>query len=783
MKKMTAKIVSVALALLLALAACAPALAGGANRSIMHFNQNTDSSYAWISGAMEGEGGIWVFLNGNKNKVLFYPDGAEEPLEYVQPDQNTSAFTEDGASVSESTIGWFGWNGAAYELYFKNIYTPSMDEDTSGSNEVEGGLTRKLVIEDGKITSVESDIPQLDWSEMVEDYGDWKSSRYIYQLTLIGNRLAGTCWDNNGNQLMLAFDLTNGEMEEIELPNNDNSTFAMLDDHTMLFFRYEWGNNDVTLSLVRYDLAEESEETLSTVTKSMDTFGSIYGLCADAATNTLYYVQDGEIWAASGMDLSAAVAVNDCPVAYDVSVKVMKDGNLLVNGQNAVMIRDVDPSHRADYSLIAQDYVYTEPFNEATYDFSNGTGVPVIIRRGGVTSNILQDMMNRDDSVDIYTLYGSSSEFEALKNRGFLADLSGNEKLAAIADRLVPYIRDAVTKDGKLIAVPTNAYGNSLGYKPEILKKLGMEEDLPKTWNQFFDWLETLSAKMEGTEFTPFQSYMSKWEFRYSLLSIILNQYQLYISEGDREYAFNTPLLRGLLDRLSQIDCDALGLRDVDESEDGGMWSEEMYREALMETYTQTTMQTYSDGLVPLALSFEEGEDPILPVTINVAFVNPFSKHAEEASEFLALAMKNLDIQSRYTIYADETEPIRYPDFEEYKQNMQKWYEEAKNAYENAEDEEIKENWKQTVEDYEKTIADIDNTYWQVSPQSIADYQSRIGILRVMTYDISSSMISTSENETGYYELADNFAGGTVSAEDMLSFIDKKVQMMRLEGN
>ena len=780
MKKHGMKIVSVALAMLLVLTACVSALAAGVNRSILHISQQDGSASNWVTGAMEGEGGIYVFLNGQGYKVLFYPDGAEEPVEYTQPENSDGIQNqEDGVSVTENTIGWFGWKGAVYQLYYRSIYTPG---EEGGSSEIEGGLTRKLTYEDGKLVMGETDLPTLDWSSMIEDYGDWKGSRYLNQLLMLGDRLAGTTWDNNGNQLMICFDLTTGETEELDMPVSDGSSYAMIGDNAVLMLRYEWGD-ETTCTLIRYDLADESEEELSSLTAKSEEFGNISGLCVDEAKNTLYYVRNGEIWAAPGMDFSAAVAVNDCPISYDVNMKVMKDGNLLVYSQNAVMVRDVDPSLRADYSLNIQDYAYNETFTETVFDFSNATGVPVILRRGGSSASILQDMMNRDDSVDIYCMSAQTSEFSALKNRGFIYDLSGNEKLAAAAERLVPYIRDAVTKDGKLIAVPSNAYGYFLGYKTEIVQKLGIEDELPKTWSQFFDWIEALPGKMEGKGYTVFASWTTKWEFRYTLIHTIIDQYQMYINEGKKEFAFNTPQLRELLERAMSIDCDALGLRDSEESDEtGGYWSEEEYKESLIETYTQTSMQTYNEGTAPLLLSFDEGEDPILPVTINVSFVNPFSKHAEEAAEFLAMSMKNLDTATRYSVFADETEPIRYPDFEEYKANMKQWYEDAKQALETA-DEETKEIWAQTVEDYEKSLADIDHSYWMVAPDAIAAYQSRIPYLRVQTDDLGTAMYVSQSEGSSYYQLVDNIANDQATVEELLTAIDKKVQMMRLEGN
>jgi len=114
---------------------------------------------------------------------------------------------------------------------------------------------------------------------------------------------------------------------------------------------------------------------------------------------------------------------------------------------------------------------------------------------------------------------------------------------------------------------------------------------------------------------------------------------------------------------------------------------------------------------------------------------------------------------------------------------MQKWYEEAKQALETAEDEEMKAQWAQTVEEYEKNLADIDNTYWMVSPEAIAAYQSRVPYLRVQNDDLGTAMYISQNEGSSYYTLMDNIASEQATVEELLTAIDKKVQMMRLEGN
>ncbi len=763
------------LATVLCLLAASGAMAAGANRSLMHFAQSQDYMDDYITAAMEATGGIWVFTSGSKTKAYFFPNGEGEPVEGVVSENDyNSEPQEDGSYVYESPVGYFAWKGNVYQLLTKQINRENMTD-------IEGGITRKLVAEDGKITVTDSDLPLLDWTDMIQEDGSWKYSRYLSKLIVIGDRLVGTTYDDNGNSVLMSFDLTRGFSQEIEMSTPDNTAVGAFGENAVLMNRYEW-NEKTICHVSSFDLDSENEEEITSITLDGGMPGA---MCADVANNVLYYVYNGEVWAAPGMDMTAAIAVNDCPLAYDSNIQLLEDGNLLLYGQNTVVIRGTDPTQRADYALVVQDSGYVSAMREAMYTFSDSTGVPVIIRQTDATDTILQSMMNRDDQVDIYTLPVESSAFDALRNRGFLADLSGNEQLTADVQRMNPFAQSVAIRDGKLVAVPMSAYGNAMGYRTEVLKMLGEGETLPATWNEFFDWVESLPAKMEGKSLSAFSVWTTKWEFRYTILMRIMEQYQAYISQGDREYAFNTPLLRGLLERLAAVDLDALGLRNGEEGEEGGMWSEDDYKETLLETYAATTIETYNEGLVPLTLSLEDGAEPILPVNMTVAFVNPYSQHPEEAAAFLAETVKNLDTSNRYTLFSDTREPIRYQDYEEYKKNLQQWLEDARKSLEEAVNEEDKAAYQETVEGYEKTLAEIDDTYYMISPKSIEAYQNRVPYIQVLSYDLGSTMMSGNGNDynDGYYQLVDNFANGQVTAEELLTTIDRKIQMMLLEGN
>ena len=216
----------------LCLAGCTSALAAAGDRILAHFNNNDGYLSTYISNVFQTEDGICAYLNGQQEKIAVYGEGTE-PTEYtLEMEALLNTDQEEGeAYVYVQTAGWFSWNGELYVIQYHNV---SIGE----SNTIEGGFVKKAKLADGTILLEDCDIPQLDWSGMVEDYGGWQGSRYLNRLLVSGDRLIGTTWDNNGQNLLVMFDLTTGFAEEI--PLQDVEGIYPGPDGTLLMTRYEW---------------------------------------------------------------------------------------------------------------------------------------------------------------------------------------------------------------------------------------------------------------------------------------------------------------------------------------------------------------------------------------------------------------------------------------------------------------------------------------------------------------------------------------------------------------
>ena len=790
------KIIALILAAMMLLM-CVPAMAGQGDRTVFHSDNTMERSESPRS-VFVGDNCLYVnFYTSNGEIIREYPLDGGAPVDYVlyaynddfslldyysmgddteAETEEESAETEQAYSDQMNTTALFSWKNNLYAIQYTYKYSES------GETSIDGGYVKKVVLADGKANMEDTtDIPRLDWSNMTMDYGEWKESKSLDDVVVSGDTLIGRSWDNDGNSMVETFDLTTGFQKELEI-SEEASIYCT--EKGILVCDTDWEEKSTTYHVKKLDLSDESEEALCELTL---TDGYIYNMFADFDNNVLYYILNGEIWAAPDMNVDAAVALCDCPVSGNMSF--LPDGRMLIWDYSTILIRNIDPATRGtETRMTVQDYGYGDGLEEAVFEYNNIRGdVTVVLKRGGQTSNILQAMMNRDSDVDVYTMDYNSSEFSALLNRGYLTDLSGNAAIAAEIERLYPYVKDALVKDGKIVAVPVALNGSAVTINMKAWKELGYtEEDLPKTWSQFLDWIEQLPAKLEGQKAKLVDSYFTDRDFILQTMINILYQYEVHLETTGRDFAFNTPELREILDRLVSIDYDALGLKSESDFEDGYYYDEDYdgeYVYPLLELYGRSLIEGWNSGYEPLMLSFTEGEEVYLPVEMTVAFVNPYSEHADIAAEYLALTAGKMWDSTRYSLFADMTEPKRNSYYEEQKARLEKWLEEAKQLKEKAKEEDEIQQWTERVEEYEKELKDSEENDWSISPDEIASYQQRSARMKISGYNFINDMVKDDKSADAFYEMITGYAAKTVSASKLLDEIDSKVQMMRLEGN
>ena len=128
-------------------------------------------------------------------------------------------------------------------------------------------------------------------------------------------------------------------------------------------------------------------------------------------------------------------------------------GDLYVRASyDAVVGRDVTLDKLPAQRMRIANGDYVDSINKAYYAFTDKHPEYMIsISTTLDTDSLLQSMMNRDSSVDIYTLPSTSSAFTSLMNRGFMAELEGNQTISDAVNAMYGFIKDYVMKDGHIV--------------------------------------------------------------------------------------------------------------------------------------------------------------------------------------------------------------------------------------------------------------------------------------------------------------------------------------------
>ena len=779
MKRMLCALAALALMIL----TLGTAAAGAGDRTILMLGGADFFASGSLQNLIPAGGKYYLFISSLSDQLMVYdPDtGNAETWDLQDLEDRMLGSTPEAISAraeadaeeeegtrQESIACWFGRDDGIYALVVRS-------RTQENSSQVEGAVIRRLKLSDGKADLEDCDFAKPDWSGMTETSGSWESSRYIADAGCAGDRLYLMTYDDGGTQIMMICDLQTGEMEERILPDVDG--FQVQEDGKLLTSGDRFGEKAEKIYSL-YDPETESQELVASF--DLDE-GNVSDVAWDPKTETLYYCRNGEIHVMPDRDPSRAAAVNDAPEAGRTFGRVTEKGQLLIWGYQGAFLRNTDPALRSQTILRIRPFSWSMALNAAANRFGESHGdISLVTEENGDESTLLQAMMNRDGRVDIYLAGLESSAFRAVYDRGFLADLSENAKLTETVERIYPNMAEVLKKDGKLVAVPVYLSGEGIGFYPAALEKLGMDPaELPKSWEAFLRFLEEeLPERLEGKPVSAFESYSYEADLRVTMMAQILGQYTVNHPGED----FDTEPLRSLLERVQKLDLESLGVHPDTEDEEGGMtyYGGEDQKEPLFMSYASYAVSTY-EGPRPLPLALAEGEEPVMPFTMTVAFVNPFSEHLPEAETFLETLAESLDSATRYSLFPDQNEPVRNPNFEEIKKTTEKWLGYARANLEKA-DEEERETWEKAVEEYEQQLENADRDSWLISPDNIAQYRERSRYMKPVTWDPFKA-ISASEGWDQIWEMRYSYGKGQTGAGELLSYMDKKVRMMRLEGN
>lgn len=292
-------------------------------------------------------------------------------------------------------------------------------------------------------------------------------------------------------------------------------------------------------------------------------------------------------------------------------------------------------------------------------------------------------MVSDTNTYDVLFLSLNYMPVDRLLQKGYCADLSGDEALMDVARSMYPQFGEILMKDGKLYGLPVDASASTYSVNMDAWEALGLtEDDLPKTLLDLMEFTANWAFDY-GDDYSEY--FLFDWVNQSSFFSMILSEYMTYIQKKEGKIIFNTPEFEELLRAFEDINFKELEkLHDQNESMD--------MEKVIFQSYTSvlplSNFQYMDENYRPLYLSVAEGEEPSLSVTTTVMIINPKTTRMEEAKTYMEYYVTHLPKdEGAITFFQGTPEPVESPYYARQKKETEKQIANAKERLEKASEE------------------------------------------------------------------------------------------------
>ena len=707
-----------------------------------------------------------------------YLYGGQHIYTYRVGDADLSAvefqLPEAGENESRNIQKMFSDGESLYVLCTLNYY----DEDSYG---VRGAQIYPVEVGEDAVAFGEP--VELDISELTVSYGgDETYFMQINSVCCVGGRLMLYGYSDDGEQVLYALDIETGEGSFVEDAGRVRCITPYEDDQLLI------QSIDYEADTYVFSIYDPQSESMTEACPPVDWNNSIEGIVYSAESGRLFYMGGGYVMAVEDFDFENAQQVAELSTIYysEESGMLLPGDYYVYTSYEGTSIRATDPDAMPDTRLTVRGGGYAESLMSAYYSFGNAHGdVAVILDQNYMQpSEIIEAMMSRDSAVDIYMISVAGEAYDALYNRGYMMELDNAEIVSAVKG-MYPAIQEVLTRDGEVVAIPLSVYGWTMGLDYEGFEKLGVaREDMPDSWSGLLDLLPELADELpEDGSIKIFDDYYTQATARESLVDAIMESWRIHQTASGQETGYDSPELIELLDRVMELDYEALGVPEDDEDEEMryrviaySSSSDRSY--TLLETSVGCTIGNFYSNCEPALLSVIPGEPGELPLSINVAFVNPFSENVELAQEFLVELMKHMPNDALYNLSDEKNEPIRNSYMLETMRQYQEELDKLRADLETADPVDVP-GIEELISEDERILEDLDRYGWEIPQKDIDWYRAHEESIAVKRYDF---LYDADENGE-LSDLAEQFMAGRIGAEDLLKEIDRKVRMRAREGN
>lgn len=400
--------------------------------------------------------------------------------------------------------------------------------------------------------------------------------------------------------------------------------------------------------------------------------------------------------------------------------------------------------------------------------------------------------MQSGEALDLYSFYLPGDAFAALRNKGYLAELSGSSDLLAAVSEMFPNLTKQVLVDGHLYALPVEVSTSCWSIDTAVLEDVGLTaEDVPTTYLELLNLIdEWITSYVEDY---PEHALM---DYPYSLSMQLFSQIMMaQIAECEADGRTLTFTDADFIATLNKLDSMREKLQAYEDqwSDDnnnvyvtysgnaviGGSYDTSTNDIPLLTTYASIDIQSsyvgnYENTSVPLMLSIQPNHDSSVIGDIRVMAVNRSSKNADAAMNLLTYLAVNRSDYQKSLLSPAYTDNIEDPYYEETKKSHESYIDELTKAMATADDSE-KRDYQEAIQNLTDALARL--SPYQYTTENILLYDSQMENVRI----IESTVFYGDDNEAS--TLVKRYMDGNITVDQFVRELTRIVQMMIMENS
>jgi len=179
----------------------------------------------------------------------------------------------------------------------------------------------------------------------------------------------------------------------------------------------------------------------------------------------------------------------------------------------------------------------------------------------------------------------------------------------------------------------------------------------------------------------------------------------------------------------------------------------------------------------PLPIALDEGLEPVIPASLTVYIINPYSANQDLAMAYLEHFASQRSVVGKAAMSPEYNDPVISGQYEILKADREKEIVDIKTQLESAPEDKKKE-LEESLKRAEEGLGFLEAIKWQLSAEQISAYRQRAEHLSISTIN----PLALLAQDQSMIALIGRYTNGQIGLAQLIKELEQKLQMLYREG-